>query len=216
WDHQADQLVVYAGTQVPHLVRTGLAEFLQLPQEQVRVISPDVGGGFGYKCILQREEVCVAWLAKTFKKPFRYLEDRREHLIAGANTREHQYDVTAYADARGRLLALDAKITIDSGAYSIMPWTIGLEAGQAIGNLPGPYDFKGYRCVSQAVATNKPGFVPYRGVARTGVCFAMELLLDAVAREVGREAWQVRLENLVTGSLMPHVNVANKHMDSGD
>src|SRR3546814_11765764 len=64
WDHQADQLVVYAGTQVPHLIRTGLAQFLGMNQEQIRVISPDVGGGFGYKCILQREELCVAWLAR--------------------------------------------------------------------------------------------------------------------------------------------------------
>ena len=69
-----------------------------------------------------------------------------------------------------RLLALDARITIDGGAYSVWPFTIGLEPGQAIGNLPGPYAFKGYRCVTKAVATNKPGFVPYRGVARTGVC----------------------------------------------
>jgi len=216
WDHQANQLVVYTSTQVPHLIRTGLAEFLGMDQEQLRVISPDVGGGFGYKCILQQEELCVAWLAKTYRRPFRYLEDRREHLIAGANTREHHYEMTAYADRRGRLLALDAKITINGGAYSVWPFTTGLETGQALGNLPGPYDFKGYRCTTRCVATNKPGFLPYRGVARTGVCFAMELTLDALAREVGRETWEVRLENLVGPEQMPYINVTNKHFDSGD
>lgn len=216
WDHQADQLVVYAGTQVPHLVRTGLAEFLDMPQEQVRVISPDVGGGFGYKCILQREELCVAWLAKTFKKPFRYMEDRREHLIAGANTREHHYDITAYANKRGKVLALEATITINGGAYSIWPFTTGLEAGQAVGNLPGPYAFRGYRCTTRAVATNKPPFLPYRGVARTGVCFAIEQTMDAVARAVGREDWEVRYENLVKPEQMPYINVTNKHLDGGD
>lgn len=216
WDHQADQLIVYTATQVPHMIRTILAECLGLPQEQVRVIAPDVGGAFGYKCVLQQEELCVAWLAKTHRKPFRYLEDRREHLIAGANSREHHYDMVAYADERGKILALDAHIVIDGGAYSVWPFTVGLEPGQAVGNLPGPYAFRGYRCLTECVATNKPGFVPYRGVARTGVCFAIELTIDAVARAAGREPWEVRRENLVPADLMPYVNVANKHFDSGD
>lgn len=216
WDHPANQLVVVSATQVPHLIRTALAQYLQLDQGQLRVISPDVGGAFGYKCILQPEELCVAWLAKTYRKPFRYIEDRREHLIAGANTREHYYEMTAYADKRGRLLALDAKITIDGGAYSVWPFTIGIEPGQAVGNLPGPYAFDGYRCVTRCVATNKPGFVPYRGVARTGVCFAMELTLNAIAQEVGREPWEIRVENLVQPEQMPYLNVANKYFDSGD
>lgn len=216
WDFQLDQLVVYSATQVPHLIRTALARLLDLPEERVRVVSPDVGGAFGYKCVLQQEELCVAWLAKTYRRPFRFLEDRREHLIAGANSRQHHYELTAYADRQGRLLALDAVITIDGGAYSVWPFTVGLEPGQAVGNLPGPYDFRGYRCETRCVATNKPGFVPYRGVARTGVCFAMELLMDALAREVGREPWQVRLDNLVKPQQMPYINVANKHFDGGD
>jgi carbon-monoxide dehydrogenase large subunit len=216
WDHREDQLVVVTATQVPHMIRTGLAQFLDIDQARLRVISPDVGGAFGYKCVLQQEELCVAWLAMTYKKPFRYLEDRREHLIAGANTREHTYELTGYADNNGRLLALDAHILIDGGAYSVWPFTIGLEPGQATGNLPGPYDFQSYRCLTQCVATNKPGFVPYRGVARTGVCFAIELLMDAIAHEVGREPWDVRLLNLVKPEQMPYVNVANKHFDSGD
>ncbi|ANN72048.1 xanthine dehydrogenase family protein molybdopterin-binding subunit [Bordetella bronchialis] len=216
WDHQADQLVVYSATQVPHMIRTVLAECLGLDQARVRVISPDVGGAFGYKCVLQQEELCVAWLALTHRRPFRFIEDRREHLTAGANSREHHYDMTAYVDRRGKLLALDAHITVDGGAYSVWPFTIGLEPGQAVGNLPGPYAFRGYRCVTRAVATNKPGFVPYRGVARTGVCFAIELMMDAIAREVGREPWDVRLDNLVQPEQMPYVNVTNKHLDSGD
>lgn len=216
WDHQADQLVLITATQVPHLIRTVIAQLLDLDHGRVRIISPDVGGAFGYKCVLQQEELCVAWLAKTYKKAFRYIEDRREHLIAGANTREHYYEMTAYADRRGKLLALDATLVIDGGAYSVWPFTIGLEPGQAVGNLPGPYAFSGYRCVTKCVATNKPGFVPYRGVARTGVCFAMELTMNAIALEVGREPWEIRLENLVQPEQMPYINIANKHFDSGD
>jgi carbon-monoxide dehydrogenase large subunit len=189
---------------------------LGLDDAMIRVISPDVGGAFGYKCILQPEEICVAWLARKFRRPFRYVEDRREHLIAGANARQHHYRMTGYADKNGRLLALDAEITIDGGAYSMWPYTVGLETGQATGNLPGPYDFRGYRCKSACVATNKPGFLPYRGVARTGVCFAMELMIDAIAREIGHEPWQVRRDNLVPAAAMPYDNVARKHYDSGD
>ena len=216
WDDRTDQLLVYASTQVPHIIRVGLAQFLGIDQGRVRVISPDVGGGFGYKCILQPEELCVAWLALKFRQPFRYVEDRREHLVVGANSRQHQYRLTAHADERGRLLALDADITIDGGAYSAWPFTVALEPGQATGNLPGPYDFRGYRCRTHCVATNKPGFLPYRGVARTGVCFALELVIDAIARAVGREPWEVRHDNLVSAADMPYDNVARKHYDSGD
>jgi len=216
WDHPQSQLVVITSTQVPHMIRTVLAECLGIDHAQVRVISPDVGGAFGYKCVLHQEELCIAWLALTYKRPFRFIEDRREHLIAGANARQHHYELTAYADKTGRLLALDAKLLIDGGAYSAWPFTIGLEVGQALGNLPGPYDFRGYRCRTQCAATNKPGFLPYRGVARTGVCFAIELTMDAIARAVGREAWEVRHDNLVRGADMPYTNVVKKHYDSGD
>jgi carbon-monoxide dehydrogenase large subunit len=216
WDDQANQLVVYSSCQVPHLLRVAFSEFLDIGQHQVRVIAPDVGGGFGYKAHLHTEEICVAWLAYKFRAPFRYVEDRREHLVAGAVCREHYYKLTAYADERGRLLALDAEITVDSGAYSVWPFTCGVEPGQATGNLPGPYDFRGYRCKTYCVATNKPPLMPYRGVARTGVCFAIEQTIDAVARAVGREPCEVRAENLVPASAMPYDNVVRKHYDSGD
>ncbi|WP_407174770.1 xanthine dehydrogenase family protein molybdopterin-binding subunit [Bradyrhizobium sp. STM 3562] len=216
WDHRADQLVVHTSTQVPHLIRVGLAECLGIPQARIRIAAPDVGGGFGYKCLLQPEEVAVAWLASTFKAPFRWLEDRREHLVAGANAREHQYKIRAYADRDGRLLAMDAEVSVDTGAYSVWPFTACLEAAQAGGNLPGPYHLTAYRCRTYSVATNKPPFAPYRGVARPGVCFAMEQVIDAIAQKVGREAWEVRRDNLVQASAMPYTNITNKHYDSGN
>lgn len=216
WDEKAGQLVVYTSTQVPHLIRTGLSEFLGLDQGQVRVIAPDVGGGFGYKCVLQPEELSVSWVAHRTGRPIRWTEDRREHLVAGANTRQHHYRITAFADGRGRLLGLDAEVTVDVGAYSVWPFTACLEAAQAGGNLPGPYDFGVYRCRTWSVATNKPAFTPYRGVARPGVCFAMELTIDAIARAVGREPSEVRKENLVPAAKMPYTNVTKKFYDSGD
>jgi aerobic carbon-monoxide dehydrogenase large subunit len=216
WEERTGQLVVHTSTQVPHMIRTAIAEHLGIGQGRVRVIAPDVGGGFGYKCVLQPEELCVAWLALKFKKPFRWIEDRREHLIAGANCREHHYVVTAYADERGKVLGVDADITVDSGAYSVWPFTSCLESTMAGRHLPGPYAFSGYRARTYSVATNKPPIVPYRGVARTGICFAMELTIDAVARAVGREPCDVRRENLVAGTAMPFVSVTGNTYDSGD
>jgi carbon-monoxide dehydrogenase large subunit len=216
WDDLKGQVVVYTSTQVPHMIRTAIAEHLGLDQGAVRVVAPDVGGGFGYKCVLQAEELCIAWLAMTFRKPFRWTEDRREHLTSGANCREHFYSVTAYSDDQGKLLGVDAEITIDAGAYSVWPFTACLEGTMAAGHFPGPYAFPGYRSKSYTVATNKPAILPYRGVARTGICFAMELMVDAVARAVGREPWEVRRANLVPEDAMPYVNPTGKVYDSGD
>ena len=216
WDTRLNQLVVHAATQFPHVVRTGLAEVLQIPEAQIRVISPDVGGGFGYKAILAGEEICLCWLALRCGHPVRWLEDRREQLTANANCREHHYRMTAYADASGKILAFDAKAAVDSGAYSAYPFTSAIEASQVSAILPGPYDIPVYRCKTAAVATNKPPQLPYRGVARPGVCYAMELMIDAIARQIGKEPHEVRQANLVRPEQMPYDNVTDKHFDSGD
>ncbi|MGE3922038.1 MAG: xanthine dehydrogenase family protein molybdopterin-binding subunit [Lautropia sp.] len=216
WDARVQELVLYSSTQVPHMVRDAVAEALGMRQSQLRVIAPDVGGGFGYKCILQAEEVLVAWLAMRLQRPVRWVEDRREHLVAAANAREQQFTVTAFADSRGVLLGLEADITVDAGAWSVVPFTNMLDAGMALGNMTGPYRIPCYRGRSRAVVTNKPPVAPYRGVARPGACFAIEQLLDAVAREVGREPWAVRLDNLVPAADMPWLSVTGKTYDSGD
>ncbi len=216
FDHRMDQLVVHTASQMPHIVRTGLAECLGMPQERIRIVSPDVGGGFGYKAILLAEEVCLGWLAMRCGHPVRWLEDRREHLTAGANCREHHYQITAYADRDGTLRGIDCEATVDSGAYSAYPFSACLEAAQVASILPGPYDFPAYRCRTWSVATNKCPILPYRGVARTGVCFALELILDAVAAKAGLEPSLVRLKNLVRPEQMPFNNITNKHFDSGD
>jgi carbon-monoxide dehydrogenase large subunit len=216
WDHRLEQLTMYTATQMPHIVRTGLSECLGLDQGQIRVISPDVGGGFGYKGILLTEEVALGWLAMHLAHPVRWIEDRREHLTAGANCREHYYHITGYADREGRLLGIDCEATVDSGAYSAYPFSACLEAAQVASILPGPYDFAGYRCHTFSVATNKSPILPYRGVARTGACFALELVLDALARAAGIEPWELRMKSLVRPDQMPFDNITKKHFDSGD
>jgi aerobic carbon-monoxide dehydrogenase large subunit len=216
WDSRLEQLTIYSACQMPHIVRTGLAGCLGLEEGQIRVVAPDVGGGFGYKGILLPEEVCLGWLAMRCGHPVRWIEDRREHLTAGANCREHHYRITGYADRDGRLLGIDCEATVDSGAYSAYPFSACLEASQVASILPGPYDFPAYRCRTFSAATNKCPILPYRGVARTGVCFALELVLDAIAREAGIEPYEVRARNLVRPEQMPFTNITKKTFDSGD
>jgi carbon-monoxide dehydrogenase large subunit len=210
------QLVLYSSTQQPHIVRSGLAECLGIDEGQIRVVAPDVGGGFGYKGILLPEEVALAWATRKLGVPLRWIEDRREGLSANANCREHHYRLTAYADRDGRLLALDCEASVDAGAYSAYPFSACLEAGQIGSILPGLYDFPHYRCRTYSVATNKPPILPYRGVARTGVCFALEVTLDALARALGIEANSLRLRSLVRPEQMPFDNITKRHFDSGD
>jgi carbon-monoxide dehydrogenase large subunit len=216
WNSRLGQLTVTSSTQQSHIVRSGLAEFLGLSEGEIRVIAPDVGGGFGYKGILLAEEVALSFATRKLGRPLRWLEDRRENLTAGADCREHHYLITAYVDADGRLLGLECEATVDAGAYSAYPFSACLEGGQVGSILPGLYDFPHYRCRTYSVATNKPPILPYRGVARTGVCFALEVTLDALARELGVEPSQLRRRSLVRPEQMPFDNIAKRHFDSGD
>ena len=216
WDERLSELVVYMGSQIPHLIRTGLAEALGLPTHQLRIIAPDVGGGFGGKARLMPEEIVVAAVALATRRPVRWLEDRREHLMAATQAREHVYRVTAYADTLGIIKGIDAELTVDAGAYAL--WHSGpfMETGMAARNLTGPYCIEHFRCKTWTVATNKPPMGVYRGVARPGACFAIERTIDEVARAVGREAMDVRIDNMVKPQQMPYVTVSDMKFDNGD
>ena len=216
WDPRLEQLIVTTSTQMPHVTKSGLAECLGLDEGQVRIISPDVGGGFGYKGILLPEEVVCAALAIRLDRPVRWIEDRLEQLSANANCREHHYVVTAWAAADGKLLGAEVDATVDSGAYSAYPFSACLEAAQIGSIFPGPYTLPLFRYRTVSACTNKPPILPYRGVARTGVCYAMETTLDALARQLGLTAEAIRLANLVPAEAMPYRNLVGKVFDSGD
>jgi carbon-monoxide dehydrogenase large subunit len=215
-DARLKNLTLITSTQFPHSVQTGLSECLGLEHGHIRIISPDVGGGFGYKGLLCREEVALGWLAMQVDYPVRWLEDCREHLVANANCREHHYEIAGYATAEGKLLAIDCVGHVDAGAYSSYPISSAPEAAQIANLLPGPYVFDTFRCRAYAVATNKCPIIPYRGVARSGVCLAIEVVMDAIAREAGIETYEARLRNMVQPEQMPFNNVLGKHFDSGD
>ena len=216
WDDRLDELQVYNSTQHAHQIRVGIAYFLKMEERQVHVIAPDVGGAFGIKNILYPEELVVAALGRRLRHPVRWVEDRREHFLTATHAREHFYRITAYADERGRVLGLDAEIIVDAGAYAHWPNSHFMETGMAAKNLPGPYRIRNYRAATLTVATNKSPMGPYRGVARPGACFAIERTIDEVARAVGREPHEVRMENMVTAEMMPYRSVTDLVFDNGN
>ncbi|HTV45640.1 MAG TPA: xanthine dehydrogenase family protein molybdopterin-binding subunit [Stellaceae bacterium] len=215
-DHRLDEIVVHTSTQTPHTVRVALGEFLGLDLRRLRVVAPDVGGGFGPKARLYPEELILAALALELDHPVRWVEDRGEHLLTAAHTRDHHYTIAAYADRDGRILGVDAEIIVDAGAYGLWPQGPYNEASMAARNLPGPYTIANYRCRAITVATNKAPLGPFRGVGRPGACFAIERTIDEVARAVGRDPAEVRMLNMVRPEEMPFATVGGMRFDNGD
>jgi aerobic carbon-monoxide dehydrogenase large subunit len=215
-DHRLDELVLFASTQTPHTLRVALAEMLDLEERSIRVVAPDIGGGFGPKARLYPEEIIAAALALGRDHPVRWIEDRGEHLLTSAHSRDHHYKLTAYADREGRILGVDAEIVVDAGAYGLWPQGPYHEAGMVARALPGPYTIPNYRARHHTVATNKTPLGPYRGVGRPGACFAIERTIDEVARAVGRDPNEVRIRNLVRPDQMPYATIGGMRLDSGD
>lgn len=206
-------LTVWSSTQMPHLVRTYIAEELKLPESRIRVIAPDVGGGFGIKGQVFGEEVLVAWLALQTGRPVKWIEDRREHLIASIHARDHEHTLEAYVAADGKLLGLVADISVDVGAYSTYPFTAAGDPGMAAKVMPGPYDFQAYEATFRALATNKCPLGTYRGVARPSAVFSQERLMDEIAEEIGMDPIAFRLKNIIRE--FPYKNVLGFTYDPG-
>jgi aerobic carbon-monoxide dehydrogenase large subunit len=216
WDPTEDKLTLWSGTQVPHIARNMLAELLGLPEGNVRVIAPDVGGGFGTKAVLYPEDVALCVIARRMRGvPVKWVEDRAEHLLAATHARDHRYRVRAGFSADGELLALDADVSCNVGAYSVYPWTAGIEPLMAGGLLSGPYRLRHYRCTVRGVATNTAPSGPYRGVARPASVFAMESVLDDAARRLGLSGLDIRRRNLITPADIPYRMPSRLVDDSG-
>jgi carbon-monoxide dehydrogenase large subunit len=215
WDPGAGVLTVWIATQIPHLIRTSLADILGVPEHRIRVIAPDVGGGFGIKGNLFPEEVVCALLAMDTGRPVKWIENRTEHFLASTHARDHAHEIEVGFDENGVVAALRARITVDAGAYSMFPWTASIDAGMALGILPGPYRIRHYSAEADAVATNKCPFGPYRGVARPAACFSIERTMDAIAEELGLDRAEVRRRNLVTADEFPYTSVTGLVYDSG-
>jgi aerobic carbon-monoxide dehydrogenase large subunit len=214
WD--GARLTVWMGTQVPHIVRAGLARAFAVAPDAVRVVVPDTGGGFGQKMYVQPEDLAVVALARATGRPVKWVETRRENLAAAAQAREARVEVEAAADARGVLLALRARVVSDAGAYHIYPLTQALEPLGIANILPGPYRTPAYAWHASAVATNKPPVAAYRGVGMTFGAFAMERTLDLLADRLGLDPAEVRRRNLIPPEAYPFTSASGLVYDSGD
>ena len=214
WD--GGRLTAWMSTQIPHVMRVGLAAAFGLEGGQVRVVVPDTGGGFGQKMHLMPEDLAVAALARVTGRPVKWVETRRENLAAASQAREARVEVEAAADARGVLLALRARVCSDAGAYQIFPLTQALEPLGIASILPGPYLTPAYEWHAVAVATNKPPLGAYRGVGMTMGAFAMERTLDLLAARLGLDPAEIRRRNLIPRERYPFTSASGFVYDSGD
>ncbi|ALG14312.1 xanthine dehydrogenase family protein molybdopterin-binding subunit [Kibdelosporangium phytohabitans] len=215
WDDRDSQVIVHTSTQVPHQCRSGIAQALGIPERGVRVIAPDVGGGFGQKCVVSREEVVIAAAAMRLRRPVIWVEDRQENLTASVHGHEQRYDVTAAFDADGRILGLAADITCDIGAYSVFPFTCAVEPLMAATELPGIYKVPAYRARGRGFATNKAPTAPYRGVSRPQIVLVMERLMEKAAARLGVDPIEIRRRNMILPGEFPYTGVNKITYDEG-
>ncbi|MEM8974712.1 MAG: xanthine dehydrogenase family protein molybdopterin-binding subunit [Pseudomonadota bacterium] len=204
FDKGRNALTLYSSTQVPGIIRDALVEVLDMPGSKIRVVAPDVGGGFGSKSSLYPEEVLVCVLARRFGQPVKWVSDRLEDLISTNQAFDELVDAELGLDGEGNLLALRAEIIGDVGAFSIYPWTAALEPMQVAGFLPGPYRLENYSASVRAVSTNKPPTGPYRGVGRPAATFVMERLMDMAAKQLSMDPRDIRRRNFVRGEDFPY------------
>jgi carbon-monoxide dehydrogenase large subunit len=201
WDGGRGHLTMHIGTQAPHPMRSALAARLGLRETEVTVISPDIGGGFGQKIALYREELAVAALSRHLGRPVRWREDRLENLTSASHARETQCVTRAAVRADGRILGLELEVVEDFGAYCFYPANYMARVIAMI--LTGPYKIADYAFDVKVVLTNKCGNGPMRApMAITS--WLMEGTIDAVARALGLDPLEVRRVNAVRAEDLPH------------
>ena len=213
FDPVSGRVTLTCATQMPHLLRTAIADLIGMPEGELRVVAPDVGGGFGQKMSLVPEYVVLVWLARKLKSSVAWTEDRRENLIASFHSRDQSIRLQGAFAADAKLLALSAEVIANVGAYSCYPTTCAVEPLMAMAELPGPYDVRAYACVARGVLTNTCPMAPYRGVSRPVITTALERLMDAAAAEFGMEPVEIRRRNLI--EKFPYTSVTGLVFDAG-
>lgn len=213
YDAATGRVTLTCTTQMPHMVRTAIADIIGMPESDLRVIAPDVGGGFGQKMSLGPEFVLLVWLALKLRSSVAWTEDRRENLIASYHSRDQHIEVEGAFDATGKLLALSGDIVANIGAYSCFPTTSGVEPLMALAELPGPYDVQAFDCRSRGVLTHTCPMAPYRGVSRPVITFALERLMDKAAAVFGCEPTELRRRNLI--DKFPYTSATGLVFDDG-
>jgi carbon-monoxide dehydrogenase large subunit len=201
FDAMTDALTVFSSTQLAHEARYFIMKMLGLDENRIRVVTPDVGGGFGAKFILYPDDVAISAASLLLQRPVKWIEDRREHFVASIHERDQYWDVEVGFDDDGRLLGARGTMIGDAGAYTLQGINLHYNAST---NFPGPYVLPHYKLQVSVVETNKTPTAPVRGAGYPEGCFAMERVLDAVARHRGLDRAEIRRRNLVPANAIPY------------
>ena len=201
YDRFDDRLTVWSTTQTPHLGRRILADLLSRDIETIRVVAPDVGGGFGIKAPFYPEEAVIPAAAILLGRPVKWTEDRRENFMAATQERDQYWTLAIALDRDGKILGLRGESLHDQGAF--MPWGMVMPYIAGVAVL-GPYAVPNYRMELTAAVTNKVPVAPVRGAGRPQAVFAIERLMDHAAREIGIDRAELRRRNLVAPEQMPY------------
>ncbi|SVC40260.1 uncharacterized protein METZ01_LOCUS293114, partial [marine metagenome] len=204
YDQGRRTLTLHSTTQITGIIRDALEEMLDIPGNRLRVIAPDMGGGFGGKASLYPEEILVCLLAIRLARPVKWLSDRREDLMTTSQAFDEIVEAELALDGQGQILGLRADCVGDVGAYSIYPWTAAIEPVQVVSFLPGPYRVANYWARARAVSTTKAPTGAYRGVGRPISAFVMERLMDMAAMELGIDPLEIRRRNMIREAEFPY------------
>ncbi|WP_126449319.1 xanthine dehydrogenase family protein molybdopterin-binding subunit [Sulfodiicoccus acidiphilus] len=213
--YDGERLNIWASTQFPHVVRTYVAETLNFPENRIKVMVENVGGGFGPKSSVFGDEMAVYAAALKLKVPIKWVETRTEHMLITGHERDQYHFVKAGFTSDGRLLGLVDRIVADLGAGTAF-WTEVQPVMVASVSVPGPYKFDNYSFEVLGVATNKAPVSPNIGFGRPVAAFVMERVMDIAARKLGLNVFDIRMRNLIDKEDFPYVSPAKVVYDSGD
>jgi aerobic carbon-monoxide dehydrogenase large subunit len=201
WDGDLGQVTVWSTTQAPQILRRLLARYLGLPEHAVRVVTQDIGGGFGPKAIIYSEDILVPFLARVLGRPVQFLETRREHLVAVTQERDQWHDVEVGLTREGRIVAVRDSFIHDCGAF--VSWGVIVPILTSV-SVPGPYRVPNYEVTLTALYTNRVPVTPVRGAGRPQAVFVMERMLDLAAERLGLDRVALRERNLIQPHEFPY------------
>jgi len=215
WDPGLETLTEWSSTQIPHLLRTALADLLDLAEPRVRVVAPDVGGGFGTKAHVYPEELAAAALTIKLERPVKWIQDRREDLMTSVHSRDHQYRVEVAIDRDGVIQGVRLRLLSGAGAFASFPFGCTLEPTGGARMMVGPYRIRNYAYEAYAIAAHTCPSGAYRGVAQPTAFFTIEGMMDRIGRALGLDPAEVRFRNLIQPHEFPYVNVVGVRYETG-
>ncbi|MEE2761369.1 MAG: xanthine dehydrogenase family protein molybdopterin-binding subunit [Pseudomonadota bacterium] len=219
FDAAADLLTLWSSTQMPHSTLRVLIDMLGRDEKQLRVVTPDIGGGFGPKLVVYPEDVVLSVAAIIVGRPVKWIEDRREHFVATTQERDQYWDIEIAFDDEGCILAIRGSIIHDHGAYTARGVNLPQNSGEA---MPGTYIVPAYRMNVKLALTNKVPVTPVRGAGHPQATFAIERLMDRVAAVLRLDRAEIRRRNLIPNDSMPYTRPLRSRggepvvLDSGD